>query len=60
MTETFADFIKRNPQYQPIRSEELFNVYAKQNEAFIAYTNERVEAKMAEIDEILRKRHINP
>ena len=59
METTFQEFLDQNIQYLPLPHENMVDVYRKQHEAFIAYVDERVEAKMNEIDDILRKRHID-
>jgi len=57
--ETFQAFIERHPRYQPVKHEEMTSVYRKQHEAFIAYVNEQVAAKLAEIDEVFSGIHNN-
>lgn len=49
--ETFWEFLDRNSHYKPVMHEEMSNVYRKQHEAFIAYVDEQVKLKLAEIEE---------
>lgn len=58
MRETFEEFLERHPLYKPLTGETMGSVYRKQHEAFIAYVDEQVAKKMAEIDEVFRSRQV--
>lgn len=48
--ETFRQFIERNPRYKPLEGEPMPDVYRKQIDGFVAYADERVSLKLAEIE----------
>lgn len=56
--ETFAEFLSRNIQYQPVSGEEMVNVYRKQHDAFIAYVDEQVTGRLNEIDAAFERNNI--